>query len=363
MRYLAGISFSNLVSVIQAVAWPLVIVVLVFLYRREIPKLIRALSGRVSKLSAAGLTLEFAAAQSVPKSMQVRLEDIREPSSSGPPPQSGMQSLIDLARSSAPVDYVRIDLREGSSWLTSRLYLFAVVLPPMLGLRCFVFVCTRGEIPRYFLGLASPETVIRDLEARYPWLRTAMAEVQLLPIIYGQGENRASAWYPTNEIQKALKELSVISAGQEVPYPAPLQYSEALDKVVKSFLSPIDLSQSGQVENFVQRFLQTASIKRPHQDAPAGAPPDPDWVQLGDMDEHARWIKSERQLLDLLGDDLRRPYIVVDGTAPATGNSDELTKAVLAKQGDFVAVVDHEGRFKRLLDRGALLERMASAGQ
>jgi hypothetical protein len=38
--------------------WPLVIVTLVFIYRREIPRLIQALGGRMSKLSAVGVTLE-----------------------------------------------------------------------------------------------------------------------------------------------------------------------------------------------------------------------------------------------------------------------------------------------------------------
>ena len=50
----------------------------------------------------------------------------------------------------------------------------------------------------------------------------------------------------------------------------------------------------------------------------------------------------------------------MEETAFAAGNSDDLTKAVLAKQGDFVAVIDQEGRFKRLLDRGALVVRIAA---
>ncbi len=363
MTYFTGVSFSNVVSVIQAVVWPLVIVTLVFIYRREIPRLIQALGGRMSKVSAVGVTLEFAAAQPVPETVRVRLEDIREPASSGPPPPSGMKSLIELASSTARVDYVRIDLREGLSWLTSRLYLFAVVLPPVLGLRCFVFVCSRGEIPRYFVGLSSPEAVRTDLEARYPWLRTAVAEAQLQPLFYVSGAKRYPAWYPNEEMQKALKELSGASAEPKFETPLKMQYSEALDRIVQSFVSPFDLSQSGQVESFVQRFLQTGSLKRPHQEPPPGALPDADWVQLGDMDEHASWIASERQLLDLLGDDLRRQCIVVDGPGSAGGKSDDLTKAVLAKQGDFVAVIDSEGRFKRLLDRAALIERIATAGQ
>jgi hypothetical protein len=70
-------------------------------------------------------------------------------------------------------DYVVIDLRVGGAWLTSRLYLFAVVLPQLMPLRCFVFVGDRGQVPRYFLGIASPEGIIRQLESQFPWLRTA----------------------------------------------------------------------------------------------------------------------------------------------------------------------------------------------
>lgn len=211
-------------------------------------------------------TLEFAAAQPVPESVGVRLEDIRQPTSSGPPPPSGMQSLIELARSTAPVDYVRIDLREGSSWLTSRLYVFAVVLPPVLGLRCFVFVCSRGEIPRYCLGLSSPEAVRTDLEARYPWLRNAIAEVQLLQLLYGQTPNRSPAWYPDQKMQDALKALSDASPGPKFEWKT--RHSEALQRIVQSLVSPIDLSQNGQVETFVQRFLQNPILRRPHQELP-----------------------------------------------------------------------------------------------
>jgi hypothetical protein len=42
------VAFGNVVSVIQAVVWPPVIVVLVFIYRREIPKLIQAITGRTA---------------------------------------------------------------------------------------------------------------------------------------------------------------------------------------------------------------------------------------------------------------------------------------------------------------------------
>jgi hypothetical protein len=359
MRYFTGVSLANIVSLVQAIAWPSAIVVLFFIYRREIPGLIRALGGRISKFSAVGLTLELSAAQMVPATVRVQLEDIREPASGGQTPPSGKQSLIELARSTAPVDYIRIDLREGGSWLTSRLYLFAVVLPPILRLRCFVFVCSHGELPRYFLGLSSPEAVRTALETRYPWLRNAMVEAQLVSLFYGQGPTRSPAWYPNPEIQKALKDLSAASAGPT--FESKTQYLDALEQIMQSLLSPFDLSQSGQGEIFIQRFLQTRSVRRPHRHTSPEVL-DADWISLGDVDEHAHWIVNERQLLDFLGDDLKRQCVVVDGLVSKGGDKDDLTKAVMSKQGDFVAVIDPEGRFKRLIDRAALIHKIAHEG-
>jgi hypothetical protein len=75
---------------------------------------------------------------------------------------------------------------------------------------------------------------------------------------------------------------------------------------------------------------------------------DADWVPLGEVDEHAHWIGNERQLLDLLGDDLKRQCVVVDGPVSKGGDKDDLTKAVIARQGDFVAVIDPEAPFQTL---------------
>jgi uncharacterized iron-regulated protein len=103
-----------------------------------------------------------------------------------------------------------------------------------------------------------------------------------------------------------LKALSGASTG--VNFEWKTQHSEALERILQSLVLPLDLSQSGQVETFVQRFLQTPILRRPHQEPLPRELPDANWVQLGEMDEHARWIENERQLLDLLGDDFRRQY-------------------------------------------------------
>ena len=289
--------FHDFVILLQAVVWPIVVVIAILVFRREVPKLVQALSGRLSRLSAIGVTVEFA---TPPATETVDfLNEIKEPTAAGPPPRSGLPSLLELAKASARADYLVIDLRDGNAWLTSRLFLFAVVLPPVLGLRCFVFVGNHNQLPCYFLGLASPHSVARALERRWPWLHRAKVEAQLQP------------------------------GG-----------------------SPVDLYQPGMVEIFVSRFLGNSVVRRPHDQGAL----DKEWVHLDTIDEHARWIQGERQLLDYLGDKLRRETVVTDSTS----HDQDFTSAVLRKRGDFVALTDTEGRFKRLVDRAALLEKTAA---
>lgn len=328
-----NITFRDMLSVLQGFAWPVVVVVVVLIFRKELPKLVQALSGRLSGLSVVGVSLEFKAAEPAPETLHL-LDQIKEPSSIGPPPPSGVKSLIELANASPRADYLVIDLRDGQAWLTSRLYLFSVVLSPVLGLRCLVFVGTNGLVPRSFLGLSAPESVARALETRYPRLRKAMVEAQL---------QTRNTW-PSADLVTALERL-------RQPGGWDAAHAEALDEVVRKLIIPIDLFQPSQVEIFVNRFLESPDLRRPHTAAIA----DKEWVQLDSVDEHAEWIKDERKLLDLFGDALRRDRVVDNSTS----GEDMIEKAVLRKAGSFVAVTDSEGRFDRLIDRAALLETMA----
>lgn len=349
------ISLADLGNLVRAVAWPVVVLTLGIIYRKELPGLVRALGPRISRLSAVGITLELVAAKPVAETVRVRLDEIREPSSTGPSPPSGVQSLLELVESSAPSEYVVIDLRDGRAWLTSRLYLFASVLPLVLGLRCFVFVGNRGPIPRHFLGFASPDLVARALERRYPWLRVAKVGTQLQPLLFGEAPNLYVSWTPFGDSETSRKLLN--------PGPWDVKQAVALSVIVQSLIGPIDLFLPGQVEQFVTRFLDNPNLRRPHDarlgDAggkPADHVPNDDWVQLDKTDEHARWIEGERQLVDLLGNELSRQKIILEPNAL----DEVLVKSVLRQQGNFVAATDSEGRFDHLIDRRALLDRVAA---
>jgi hypothetical protein len=111
-----------------------------------------------------------------------------------------------------------IDLRDGRAWLTSRLYLFAMVLPQLMPLRCFVFVGGRRhrKIPSYFLGGASPGSVVRHLEGQFPWLRKVMVESQMWPVLVGEPPNRNVGWWPA---ASAVKFFVPVAVGNVDPQP------------------------------------------------------------------------------------------------------------------------------------------------
>src|SRR5262245_59986776 len=62
-RPAAGVTATlDIAAVISAVLWPLVVLVVLLMYRRKIPLWIKELSGRVTKLEFAGISLELAKA-------------------------------------------------------------------------------------------------------------------------------------------------------------------------------------------------------------------------------------------------------------------------------------------------------------
>jgi hypothetical protein len=224
------------------------------------------------------------------------------------PPQLGpgivsssyAMDLLDRIKGQGPADYAIIDLGSGRNWLTSRLFIFAILLKRMRSLKTFVFVETRDGIEKRFLGVMPPDAVHWLLAREYPWLEEAFA--------------KAYCELPNLQIRSESGALESVTAG-----------------------------------TVVEHFLHNENI----QSTDPGR--DDSWVQLASgRFEHARWINQSllREVFDL------SPLLtsVVDlGDLAAS----ERTMAVLVCEGPFVAVVDETRRFKSLLDRQALLERLA----
>jgi TIR domain-containing protein len=220
--------------------------------------------------------------------------------------------LFEAFDNNSSLDYAIIDLGLGQRWLTSRLYLFALILERMRGLRCFVFLETGGKTEQRFLGMASPAEVKWRLACHYPWLETAFAKV----------------------------------------------YSDMSDHI--RILSATGALHDGTAQEIVYCFLSHPNIQ---QRLAPGMPPHPgdsEWEALSmeygqQLWEHARWLDATRLGQDL-GDVLQQDESTWLKESPHISHLEQV-RFILQSNAPFVALVDEEKRFRSLIDRQALLER------
>ena len=210
-----------------------------------------------------------------------------------------VNDLLTAITGVGPTDFAIVDLGAGRSWLTTRLFIVAILLKRMRSLKTFVFVETRDGIDKKFIGDVAPDVVRWVLARAYPWLEDAYA-----------------------------------SAYSQLPNRRILSKSGALDPIDAGYL----------VQYFIANIQATAL-------GDAG-----EWVELAPGTwEHGHWIS--RGLLERLVEVSPIRSSVVDA---ADLTPQERVLKVLAREGSFVALIDDKGRFMSLVDRTALLERTAA---
>jgi len=210
---------------------------------------------------------------------------------------SRIASLLSLFGGEGGADYAVVNLEEGQSWLTTRLFLLSILLKRMRGLRALVFVETREGVKGRFVGVAAPDYVRWRLARAYPWLEPALA--------------RAYA---------AVDDLAIRSDG-----------------------GALEPNAAGQL---VEKFMDQPAIQTHLYDEAPG------WIRLAPgTREHATWIN--RTLLEHLLDLAPARASVIDA---GDLTEDQRTVAVLACEGPFVALVDDQSRFRTLIDRRRLLD-------
>ena len=210
-----------------------------------------------------------------------------------------------IERMSAPedIDYMIVDLGTGNKWLTSRLFIFTVMLMNTREMSFVVFLGNMNGISRKFIGLALAKDVIAGLMAVYPFLERAYNSVS----IFGH--------------------------------------------------SPIEKPDPWQSQNMVVEFLKNSEIQQPPE-----PPPDDfeDWVYLTKSDgtkimEHAHWLNQDL-LSDFCGSSIDYEAWVEDD--PDKSRTKKIS-AIIRRKGRFVAMVDKDLRFKELIDRYSVLEDLA----
>ena len=323
------VGFKDFIGVIEALFWPAVVAMALVFFRKPLSRFFENLSENYQsvKLSILQVTVELSKASELRPTWTLGSadEDVRKltPASQLAGSPSRVVSLFEQFKGNETLDYAIIDLGTGHTWLTSRMYIFAIMLERMRGLRCFVFLETKGDVDQQFLGIASPRGVRWALARQYPWLETAFAKAY------------ANAYIP--EPGQTTPTLRILSdAGALTP--------EVAQKLVYDFLA----------DPSIQQTLTPST------------PPNPDdgkWESFTTKDgqhlwEHAKWLDTTRLKQDI-GNILQQDETTWLWESPDISHTEQ-ARSILRRKVSFVALVDRERRFKSLVDRQVFLERAAA---
>jgi hypothetical protein len=311
----------NVADLVSAIAWPAVIIAVIFVLRNPLQRLASRIGASAQSLSIgpSGFSVEFGAAvRDVPTQSSTVLGDLRTAT-----PQladSGSDTMFAQLASEAPAPHLLVDLGEGREWLTTRLYLFALMLASMRRTRTLVFVETVMGVRGRLVGLAAVGQVHAALARVYPWLEADYAHAYA---------DATMTW-----------RTGLPPAGG----PA-------------SFV----LDHYGRLEQGVAQALVRDFLRNVKSNAPAAPTGGPEWVnELVDdipLIEHARWLTGV-DIERILGPALERFAYLIE-TAPRTPA--EIAAATLRMQGhDVIALVDEQHRFRGVVvDRRPALDALA----
>ena len=144
----------DIAALIGALSWPIAIVVILVVFRKVIADLSKSLASNITKLELAGISLELARAKGfAPEWSKVAgaLDLSHKATAMQVTDSTAMTFLRDLNEAST-ADYAIINLGNGTQWLTSRLYIMAIVFARMKGLKALVFLETADNVRNRYLG-------------------------------------------------------------------------------------------------------------------------------------------------------------------------------------------------------------------
>src|SRR6266581_3381035 len=119
----------DIAALVNAVAWPILLVVILLVYREAIPDIAKSLASRVSKLEFAGISIELAIAKPfVPDwSGSPTALDLRHKATSIQVTDSTAGTFLSQLAEEGTADYALVNLGNGQEWLTSRLFIMSIV--------------------------------------------------------------------------------------------------------------------------------------------------------------------------------------------------------------------------------------------
>jgi hypothetical protein len=331
-------------TTISAVLWPLVVLLVLLVYRHKLSSLLGGILSQVKKLEVAGVSLEWAEVKELSTEWLVPGGDLDLRSSSAGLEVFESSGTNILAQLDQPFvgDYAAIDLGEGNKWLSSRLFILAVLFGELRGLKALVFVDAKEEAIKRYVGWIEPRLLVQALAFRHPKLQAAYSAARSFI------DKPRQVLLPPSNTWVTQMGLVNSQAGSDL-------FKQFLFHLKPKAPIAIPANETGD---------WTPILANPGFSEYAAAPNQPtalnEWVELKGIRfyEYAQWM-NRRNLQELLGERLN---MAVVRRADINGKSEsKKIRAVLLQEGDFVALVNEGNRFDRLVDRRALMERAVTA--
>lgn len=314
---------NTFIALINVVIWPFVALVLLWFYREPLSEFVSGLGPRVTKLSAFDVSIELAQLPSPPSPWTD--PNIRKSSEmrGGEVDSTAVKDLFVRIGADKPWDYLIVDVKDGRFWFVSRVFIFTVFLQAMRGLKCVVFVETSGEHRRRLLGVASPKAVRTEFVQAFPWLETAL--------------NNALSQYPQDCLGPGLSPEgagNIIDAFIGVP------------RIMQLSCNPMLLLEKSESSQERDQEQHTEPIKPKEWQRLRNATSET-WEHTYRLDLDIRRV-SEAVTRALYERDSSRYVESLD--AP----NEEKIRALLFCTAPYVAVVNSQGEFTKLIDRQKL---------
>lgn len=301
---------GSLAQLTTPLAWPVAAVLIALLFRRPLASMVSAIGGRITKLSLFKVEVELLPTEVATAPLLNELKSAAVTT----PVNDSTAMMLQQVQEGGPAQFAVIDLGQGREWLTSRLYIAAIMLERMRGVRAFLFLEESPPTKRRFVAIAPAARVRWALAQNYPWLEGAWLNA-------------------SNQVAPRLA-------------------------AVQPPLSPIIKSETGAFDTDTARDVVRNFIGALQQHNPAPSPEgDAQWTVLSQSRlERATWI--DRGGLEAL-----LPSECFEAWAPAMRDAPRgrRTRAILRRSGEFIALVEDDMRFAGLIvDRRALLEQLAA---
>jgi hypothetical protein len=360
--------------------------------------------------------VEFVPASEAPASLVSAVTEFIDATSAVGGIASDAGPSLQLAIRTAGTDFVKIDLRGGRAWLTSRLYIFSVIFSETAKVKRIAFVQRSDTGLETFVGLVDPLVVVTVLGRRFQWFCYALANAErqirdsqpsdplglIRPFTELQWTSRVAEQYL---ISPLIRDVAYAGASRQAasefryledtlaaspapavlpaPYPPPTglpvisgivpwsgpRTGGTLVEIAGQGFGGVKEVRFGSSVAVVSNFTDTRiTVVSPPGDGnvtikvltPAGSSATTDdWVTIHSSDgsvydEHAAWIRDGQHLLSLLGGAVDTSCI----TETTQTKPDDLRKQILQERGDFAVIVGPDKQFRRLIDRRASIEQL-----